>query len=206
MASKTTGNMKQLVPPWGEVRQWLLNYGARNLWKIKPQHDMEDVLAWGQFYYFKCIQRYVPERVENAAHFMSLFKRCVMNEFLWMAADTTRWRQEATNILGDESEISSTIGDAASVCSDMKDVELKIMLENAPKVVRQLVEKLVLSDVRPRQLTRGRSYERESPQEFVCRAAGVPLEEFDRIREAFERFFDVSIELAGGCCSVKPTD
>lgn len=73
-------------PYEGYAIKWL----ERNYWRFaKTVGSWEDAVSEAALVYYSCRQRY-GDRVENRAHFMALFKRCILSRFTDLANTETK--------------------------------------------------------------------------------------------------------------------
>ena len=81
----------RFVPTWeGPVEGWTINTINKQIWRVVPQYDFNDLLQEAFTYFLICCERY-PE-VLDPPHFMALYKRCFLNRINDLAARRTKDR------------------------------------------------------------------------------------------------------------------
>lgn len=95
------------------LRKWIAKRARKELWKVAPWMDVEDMIAEGYLCYCKCVRVYrpLPDPVEDRKCFMRYFMRAFETHVIVLAAQCTkkRWRSEVTE--SDESQAPSWVDD-----------------------------------------------------------------------------------------------
>jgi hypothetical protein len=122
------------TPEWtAPFEGYAANFIKRNLWKVARTHDRDDAWQEVHFVFYDCVRRY-STRVENAAHFMALFKTCLNTHFCDLAVKATTARAELGALEDDDGTVqdytSGTIGETQNAG------ELQTKIRQAPSEVR----------------------------------------------------------------------
>ena len=132
-------------PEWsGALEGYVVNFLAKNLWRLTPTHDRDDAMQEAYVVFLRCAAKY--PLLDTPQHFMALFKTSWMNEFndLSVKATTARKSVPLSQLAridenGDEVEYSKELAGATD-----NDGALALMIRDAPKEV-MLVLNLFLS-------------------------------------------------------------
>jgi hypothetical protein len=95
-------------PKWNDVhsyRRWAEHFVEKNHWRVTHLFpEKEDALQECAAIFFHCHRKYYGPRVDNAAWFMSLYKRAVINKFnKYAIADQNKYRA----IIDDNTTVSA---------------------------------------------------------------------------------------------------
>lgn len=74
----------------GPVEGYVMNWIAREHWKIKPTHDREDAVQEAWMVFIRCASKYPI--IDTPQHFMALFKTAWSHHVVDLAAKATKAR------------------------------------------------------------------------------------------------------------------
>lgn len=118
----------------GPIQGWAVNYSAANAWKVSAIMELDDLLQESYMIFLKCKARYPV--LEEAKHFMALYKRAFTNHVTDLAELASRSKDETDH---DISVIHMTH------CGETdNDGRLATLLRQAPREV-QMVLNLMLN-------------------------------------------------------------
>lgn len=115
----------------GPVEGYVVNFLRGKMWRVSATHTREEMMQEAYIVFLRCAARYAA-RVENGAHFMSLFKTAWNNEFNDISQRATVAREPISeNVLTDEGDVEAldSVGDLDN------DGSLAVMIKQAPKEV-----------------------------------------------------------------------
>lgn len=168
--------MRGWKPSWsggeggvGGVEAWAKKFISQNLWRVRPLFDADDLLQ-DAYYYFLFVQERYPEVVDSK-HFFALFKTCFRNHVTGLSNKRTKENTCVMSALSDE--MSAAALDEAAQRADndggFSDVELHLLLDEAPPELRLALERIVRE-----QLPRERDgVLRETTNNYLCRLSGL---------------------------------
>jgi len=126
--------LPSFTPRWeGPIEGWTVNYTRRNLWRVIPLHDFEDLVQDGFFRFLVCVERY-PE-VVDPPHFMRLYQRAFTNHI----HDLADARGRSGTVAAD---VNLDLIPDSHAASDFAEVEMRLKLEGAPAPLLQLLASL----------------------------------------------------------------
>lgn len=148
---------------------------AKNLWRVAPEFDFEDLMQEA-YVVFLVVQRRYPQ-VVDAKHFMALFHTSLRNHVHKLATKRT---QRPDHVLDDaEARIFAIETD-----DFIGEMEVQMLLEDAPIPVRAYVERLLEAEERPQYEVKDGV--RETSRQFMARIAEVP--EFVNVPEMLRKW------------------
>lgn len=179
------------------ISGWTWNYAKRNFWRVRPDLDLEDLVAEGMCKWCECLNRYphISEQKRMAALYRTAFVRRIET----LASNRRRKVGIPFSVL--KSENSETdILDSVSTDGGIATTELQILKDQAPPYIRELIIQLVDSEIQPRVLVKsmpmmfralceyfgiqeGPIKVEETRNEFLCRLTGKDPEKTDMIKE-----------------------
>lgn len=164
------------VPTFQEVLGAALNLARRNLWRVRPLYDMEDLMGEAYVVFARCVRKY--PRVVDPPHFMALFLSAWARTLHSMASRRTRSASGHTvpgSEVRDDGSVYDPMDQAAVTVPRWKEEERFLeRVEAAPPAVRALIEGLDRVG-RPRKCgARRAGGTRETTNAFLCRIAQVP--------------------------------
>lgn len=148
-------------PDWGEHAFLVAKkYLARHVWRVRPLHELDDLLQDSYLLFLRVQERY---EFDSVNHFMFMWKRCLHNMVGNLALARTRRREER---LPDESYLRD--------CGRGREREFEWEHDQqaAPREVRALLSRVKAGAghrCRFRRVGRGR----ETTNQFLCRLAQV---------------------------------
>jgi DNA-directed RNA polymerase specialized sigma24 family protein len=159
-------------PTWkGPIEGWATNHINRNLWKVTPRYDFDDLFQDAYLFFLICCERYTT--VSTPQHFMSLFQRCLSNHILDLAAKRTKEAQVSANVILNESgdDLISTL---KAKRSGLEEVESAILIEDAVGPLANIAEALLMVDEEDLpKYHRARGRVRETTEQYLRRIAKV---------------------------------
>lgn len=118
----------------GSIQGWAVRYSAANAWKVSAIMELDDLLQESYMIFLKCKERYPA--LEEAKHFMALYKRAFINHVTDLGESATRSKGETD---GDIQYIYDTQQGETD-----NDGRLATLLRQAPREV-QMVLNLMLN-------------------------------------------------------------
>lgn len=150
--------------PWeGAVENWAKKYAAANEWRTLPVHDRADLVQDAFTIYLDCSRRYWYEG--NEKRFMALFMRSFVNEVNDLSNERT---DEATT----ETQLALA-GGMETFEQGSPEIPDALSLEDAPNIVRKLVDAFEDQGRLPHPLRERADGTRETLNQRLCRMAGV---------------------------------
>lgn len=126
----------------GVFEGYTAKYLRANLWRVSRTCDMEDAMQEARIVFLRCSCKY-KDSVDNAAWFMSIYKRSLAARFSDLSTKDTRYRQVAVlhNVQEDEEggalPLQDTVGEVANAG------ELCVALRQAPSEVVEVLTLLL---------------------------------------------------------------
>lgn len=157
------------VPRWeGEVEGWTIKYVNKHLWRVPGWMDFDDIMGDARLFFVICCENY--PQVSEQAHFMALYKSCISNHINDMSTKATREPDQTLAVDTEDGQVNlaAMLG---SVESDELDVDVRLMLEDAPPVIKKICEATEYGKNVPAMLRKG--LWRESNNEYLSRLAGL---------------------------------
>lgn len=127
------------TPEWkGPIEGYVVNYIAKNGWKVAAMMDREDAKQEAYLVFVKCRERY---QVEDAPHFMALFKTSWHNRFLDMAEKDMDHRAcMVPDVPASSGGDFEERGHAEGRAGDLENEGLlRIMVREAPEEIRMVL-------------------------------------------------------------------
>lgn len=123
-------------PAWkGPIEGWTVNFTAKNLWRVAPLYEFEDLIQDAYTVFLRCVRAY-PE-VFEPAHFMSLYQRSVMRHVI----DLSNCRSAERQVRPPKGELREELRERiAQPSKDLQEVDLNLLLEDAPKALQDFAE------------------------------------------------------------------
>lgn len=160
----------------GPIQGWTVNYCRKHAWKTEGSQQWDDLMQEAYLVFLRCVERY-PD-VEEAPHFMALYKRAWANEMTDLANKDTALRQEVpfptTIVDGDVIELE-VMGE------HYHDGNLATLLRQAPKEVLMVLNLFLNAPNEIVELAlsgwRGRDKRcRAGGSRKICQLLGLPLD------------------------------
>jgi len=132
--------MEKFIPSFkGPIEGYVVNFLARNLWRISSTHEMEDALSEAYIMFMRCVAQY--PMVTEAKHFMALFKTAWSNEFndLSRKASTAKIAQSFTAMARVDEDGEEVNFSADTVGSLENDAVMILAVKQAPADVKQVL-------------------------------------------------------------------
>lgn len=163
------------VPQWeGSIEGWTINYINKNLWRVQPEHDIDDLYQDGYMFFLECKRRY--PQVIDPPHFMRLYQTCLRNHITDLA-----WKRTQRAEVGSVAEDGTNLLDENN--PDVKGMnwfEYAVLIADAPPVVAKAVRRLTESTKRQLYCRRPGGL-RETRNELLCRLGGVDPRKVDLV-------------------------
>lgn len=159
----------KFVPTWeGPIEAWAIGYALTNVWRVQPEHDVDDIMQEARILFLRCRELYWPN-VQEPKHFMALFKMAFTNKIINLS--NRRTRRGEVQIDYDSIEAKRRVADHALDEVDIYD--LASANEPLERLIRQLVDSTM--SPRPMRLGKGQPFrrKRETTNQFLARIAGV---------------------------------
>jgi hypothetical protein len=126
----------------GPIEGFVVNFAKLNAWRVQPAMDEMDLYQEAWILFNKCVE-YYPE--VEPKHFMALFKTALHNRMTTLAQLRTR-RHEVTECASELQDAHITtledIPSAFVVDEMLSDAEVRMMLEDAPDLIKTLIRHL----------------------------------------------------------------
>lgn len=160
------GAIASYVPTWsGEVEGYARNCAMRNLWRVTPDLEFEDLVQEGFVFFLICKTRY---KTVNARHFMALFKVCFHHRITALANKRTRNKHVvAISRQQNETELADLAGYNDG---GINAVDMMLLLADAPDPLVNLVQTCIDKKQGRR---RTRNSVKESTNAWLSRVAGL---------------------------------
>ena len=155
--------MKRFIRPHrldAGMHRWIRNTATKNLWRMPPYYDVDDLIQEGYLAYAKCALKY--PHVKEVRHFMALVKVSFVNQIHSLANRHTK--RLAVNICDE------LLADTASI---PEHVTFHVLVKQLPNELQELIT-ILLNDARP--MLRFTDGTRETTNEYFCRLIGIPPE------------------------------
>lgn len=162
-------------PTWDEFAKNAHNLAKKNLWRVTPFLDYDDLLGEIQVCFAKVRHRYPT--VVDPAHFNALFTRTANNRLHNLAAQRNRQIWPAS-WLGDGNDDGRTVLDVLQAPSDARSQQFARHMVAAPVEIKILVRNLDRKG-RPRKCRRTARGNRMTTNEYLCAIAGFDAESVD---------------------------
>ena len=154
------------TPKWiGDVEVYAKKFAQRNVWKVMPILDADDLTQEYYFVYLKVVEKGYTFR--NKTHFMGLFTTSIRNKTITLANKRTRRNEVAADGLVDG--FFEEMFDQSQDSTDHKQ-EWQMMLEDAPVEVKQFFQRGMDKPIGDRFYQREDGI-RETGNQRVCRLA-----------------------------------
>lgn len=189
----------QYKPEWeGPVEAWTVKTIKKNLWRVAPFLDFDDLYQNAFIIFMDCCERY--SHVWKASHFMRLYMTCFRNHLNKESNKRTANAQHAVSNspLFDSEHSSGTMDVLASERSFFDDAEMALLIDEAPREVKVLLNGIsdalkYARDGACRETTISRQHrivsfftyrrndrgQRETTNEYLCRIAGLDPSRYD---------------------------
>lgn len=128
------------VPNFDHLAGWAYLHAARNLWRVQPTHDIEDLMAEARYCFVKVHKKYPSVREEK--HFAALFRVTFVNRIHRLALAETKDRpfnRIRSSDLSENAEIMDCFSDR---CRGYEMAEQIIRTEGAPEPILRLIRRL----------------------------------------------------------------
>jgi len=173
----------------GVLEGWATNYIVKHIWRVQPEHDMDDLLQDAYCIFLTCRDKYPA--VTEEAHFFSLFKRSLFNHIAHLSNMRTLRAEIQPDFFAQEGEPQSDgLANIQDTGLDVTEFELRVIIADAPEPYRTMMTKIMdeglVEHTRVGQI-------RETTNQLLERLAGVKLPGVD-IRGVIEYL------VRGGTC------
>ena len=122
------------------MKLWIVNYARRNVWRVPPWMDLDDLIAEGFLAYAIAMARY-GDKVQNRRHFMSLLMIIFTNQITDLANERTACPEIAISQIGGEDNEEATLFERV-VGGAEGDAELMALLNTAPDEIKKFLRLL----------------------------------------------------------------
>lgn len=157
--------------PTRAMMGWLYHEAARQIWRMPTWIDFDDLISEGLLAFAVCSDRYTY--VKDAAHFMSLFQRAVLNRYTDIARKRGKLREVPLSDLGDDNSDQPLLERLCGAESGGQ--MLACLLTEAPKEIRALLRAIATPEgaARLRAPYRRTMSGRETTNERLCSLVGL---------------------------------
>ncbi len=187
MGSRLLRVRPQFSPRWeGPVFGFAKKFCLSHQWRTRPEYTCDDLMqeAW---LLFNTIKDKYPE-INRAKHFMGMFKVCLNNRVNQLANRRTKQHTKGdipiSTLTTDDSDNSdlSILAGITSGCLDQ--IEIDLLIADAPPVVAALLRNFNDESVRPRYVRRGeRKRIRQTTNELMCSVLGQNPDHVDMFEQ-----------------------
>lgn len=123
----------KFVPQWeGPVEGMIANLARKHLWRMPPEVEKDDLVQDGYVIFARCAAKY-GATVTNARHFMAIMSTAMYRRITDLANDRTDRHEVHLEACGEDRPAS---------CAGLDDLEVRLMLEDAPAEVLRLSDAL----------------------------------------------------------------
>lgn len=168
------------MPDWeGCFEGFAVNYCEKNEWRVQPEYDFEDLYQDACMIFLELPQRY--PHVYEPRHLMSLYQTWLRNHITNLASRRTRRQKHETAIVrgfdipafenDDERQVNNSHPALPRPKEIEDDVEIQLMLAEAPEVVRMVME-AVKANGGPKAYRRVNGI-RETTDQWLARVSGI---------------------------------
>lgn len=170
------------LPPWeGCFEGYAVNYCEKMAWRCMPEYEFED-LYQDAFMIFLQLPQWYPTAYEHR-HLMCLFQVCLRNHITNLASRRTRRQKNETAAVRGFMAAPLEVGEEELQINHSQpslpapketlddDAELRLMLDDAPEVVR-LVMQAVKANGGPKVYRRVNGI-RETTDQWLARVSGI---------------------------------
>lgn len=155
------------VPEWsGPIERWVLKQVNKQLYRLKPFFDEDDIYQEGYLIFLVLKERYTE--VANPAHFMSLFTVSFFNRINTLAKKQIPLVDMIIEGSDDQRDV---LAECTPDLAHMVEVEARLLIADAPKEIQALIRGF--DDPRYQAQLRQLASIRETTNEFLCRVAGI---------------------------------
>ena len=120
----------------GPIQGWSINYCRQNYWRVQRSMPWEDLMQEVYIVFLRCRNKY--GKLEEAKHFMALFKTAWTRQFTTFANLDTEGRFIVEMAPArEDAEAPEAVGDTSH------DGELSLMLKQAPREVTMVLNLLL---------------------------------------------------------------
>lgn len=132
------------TPAWeGVIEGWTLKFSARNIWRLIPHHDIEDLRQDGYFIFRMCIAKY--PKVTEPKHFLSLYRTCFTNhvhDLSKVRTGESKYKEEESKRKYRQSDPNYTYTSSDEPSKEFQEIEFDLFIEASPKPLKELYEGL----------------------------------------------------------------
>lgn len=154
------------VPQWeGPIEGMVANMARKHLWRMPPDVEKDDLVQDGFVLFTKCAAKY-GATVTEARHFMALMSKAMYRRITDLANDRTDRHEVSAEAVSNPGEM-----DRPATCRHLEDLEVRLMMEDAPEVVRRLSVALHATEQQSFARVGG---VRETHSDYYARVAGAP--------------------------------
>lgn len=165
----------------GVISGFVYKFAVKNLWRVTPDLDMEDIISEGRLAFCKCANRY--QNITEAKHFFALFRTTFVRQITTIAGNRRLKLDIPFTTLSDSPEFEANI---AETDGGLSVAEIEILKKDAPPHIAAVIEQLVETEMQPRpryvDCNDGQRH-RESHNRFLCRLAGCDPEKTNMLQE-----------------------
>lgn len=154
------------------AKRWLAKTASKNLWRVQPFYDYEDLVQEGFWIFYKVKRRYPKV---NKRHLMALFYRSYSNHITYLAESRTK---RAEILSCDMSDADNYLDVWDNVCYPQ---QTEVLIAHAPKPVAKLLRALEDDNnlIKLRRPYRQRLAGRETFNERLCKIIGLDATSID---------------------------
>lgn len=155
----------KFTPKWeGPIEGWATKYANKSVWRVRPEHDFDDLMQDAYIYFLTVKERY--PRVVDPPHFMRLFQTCFINHINDLASRRTRRVDvAATSCSAPDADILEL---AVAKYGNLDEVELELLIQDAPAEIQELIRTVQNGDRKP-PLRRKKNGLRETTRDYLQR-------------------------------------
>lgn len=184
------------TPSWEDrvIQGWVRNYTRKNLWRVAPFYDYDDLIQEFGYIFAYCVRLY--PRVVDAPHFMQLFKISCVN---WLHDLSRQKMNKAKFVFSPTGE--GLEGEALDILEEVAAADIRADLDfliDAKEISSKEVYKVVSRILHPKEPKKAKMApprkRLESPLEFLNRIAKTKT--FDSELETKVREFVEQISFA----------
>lgn len=140
-ASPVDGSHCAFDARWeGVFEAYTASYVHKNLWRLSRTCDADDAMQEARIVFIRCARQY-KDAVDNAAWFMSLYKRSLAARFADLATRDTRYRSTGDLMCDVVDENDGHAPEAIGTLAN--EGELAVMVAQAPSEVKEVLALLL---------------------------------------------------------------
>lgn len=161
----------KFVPLWeGAIEGYVVSFCKINEWRVQPALSFMDLYQEAWLLFDKCRELY--PLVTEAKHFMALFKTALYRFTNSLATQRTKRRETSFSFTDFSGSEHDNFSDVLLSKDGLDEAEVKMMLEDAPAIVRRIWQQFGDGATQPQRFKRQGKI-RETTQSFLARIARV---------------------------------